>query len=327
VRFSVFSVTDHYPDGPASTGERYARLLDQIALADELGFDSFFVAEHHFDDYGIVPSPNTLLAAAAARTARIGLGVAVSVLPFRNPLLVAEEYAVLDQLSGGRLRLGVGSGYLRHEFDGFGLDPAEKRDRFDEALEVLLAAWRGEPFSYRGRYHQVNDTRIAVTPAQRPHPPLWVAILRAEAARHVGSSGRSVMLIPYATCSTVEDLGPIAAEHRAGFESAGAPGQAEVAAAFHGYVSTSPAAARAESEPWLDRYVGSRRYARKRSYDELLDAGLLLAGDPDTVAAQIAKIASFGVRHVLLLADFGAMPPEQVAASLTRFARDVIPRC
>lgn len=346
MRFSIFSVTDHYPDGSARIADRYAQLLEEIALAEDLGYDTFFLAEHHFHEYGVVPSPATLLAAAATRTRRIRLGVAVSVLPFHHPLLLAEEYAMLDQLSGGRVALGVGSGYLRHEFDGFDLGPWEKRARFDEALHVLTTAWRGEPFTFHGRYHHVTDTRIAVTPVQRPHPPLWVAILRAEAARHVGAQGRSVMLIPYATCDTADDLGPIAAGHRAGAASRQAPGcdiaplepserhivaatvgaGHEVAAALHAYVGRSARDARAECEPYLDRYVGSRLYARQRSYDELLDAGLLLAGDPDAVAARLGKIAALGVDHVLLLANFGAMPPELVAASMTAFARDVMPR-
>jgi alkanesulfonate monooxygenase SsuD/methylene tetrahydromethanopterin reductase-like flavin-dependent oxidoreductase (luciferase family) len=323
VRFSIFSVTDHYPDGRASIGDRYAQLLDEIALADDLGYHAFFLAEHHFHEYGVVPAPATVLAAAVGRTRRIGLGVAVSVLPFHDPLLVAEEYALLDQLSGGRVVLGVGSGYLQHEFDGFGIGPWEKRARFDEAVEVLTTAWRGEPFTYHGRYHHVVDTRIAVTPVQRPHPPLWVAIVRAEAARHVGAQGRSVMLIPYATCDSVADVGAIVADHRAG--AAGAAGaetaRVEVAAALHCHVGD-----RSDAEPYLDRYVGSRLFARRRGYDELLDAGLLLAGDPDTVAGQLDRVAAVGVDHVLLLADFGAMPYELVAASLTRFALEVAPR-
>jgi alkanesulfonate monooxygenase SsuD/methylene tetrahydromethanopterin reductase-like flavin-dependent oxidoreductase (luciferase family) len=98
-----------------------------------------------------------------------------------------------------------------------------------------------------------------------------------------------------------------------------------VAAALHAYVCTSADQARAESEPYLERYVESRLYARRRSYDELLDAGLLLAGDPDTVAAQVRRVAALGVDHVLLLANFGAMPFDLVAASLTRFAQEVMP--
>ncbi|HEY0638057.1 MAG TPA: LLM class flavin-dependent oxidoreductase [Pseudonocardiaceae bacterium] len=317
MRFSIFSVTDHHPGGTATIADRYAQLLNEIVLAEELGFDAVFLAEHHFSDYGVVPSPATLLGAAAARTSRIRLGTAVSVLPFHHPVVAAEEYAMLDQLSGGRVVLGVGSGYLPHEFDGFGIGPWEKRARFDEALEVLTTAWRGEPFTYHGRYHHVVDTGIAVTPVQRPHPPLWVAIVRAEAARHVGAQGRSVMLIPYATCDAVADLAPIVTDHRAGLD--GRAG--EVAAALHCFVGP-----RAECEPYLDRYVETRLYARRRSYDELLGAGLLLSGEPDDVAAQLGRVAELGVDHLLLLANFGAMPHELVARTLRRFAEEVAPR-
>lgn len=328
MRFSLFSVTDHYPDGPASIADRYAQLLDEIVLAEQLGFESVFLAEHHFHSYGVVPSPATLLGAAAARTSRIRLGVAVSVLPFHNPLLAAEEYAMLDQLSGGRVVLGVGSGYLPHEFDGFGIGPWEKRARFDEALQVMTLAWRGERFSYHGLYHHVTDTALAVTPVQQPHPPLWVAIVRAEAAQHVGAQGRSVMLIPYATCDTIAEVGSIVADHQAGLATASVPdphqagtAPAEVAAALHCHVGP-----RADAQPYLDRYVGSRLLARHRSYDQLIEAGLLLAGSPEEVATQLNRVGEQGVDHVLLLANFGAMPHELVAASLTRFAHEVLPR-
>src|SRR6266700_1155096 len=162
MRFSIFSVADHYPEEPRTIRDLYTQLLDEIELADELGFSAFFLAEHHFHEYGLVPSPPTLLGSAAGRTKQIGLGVAVSVLPFHHPLVAAEEYAMLDQLSGGRLVLGVGSGYLKHEFEGFYIGPWEKRARFDEALKILVQAWEGKPFSYHGLYHHVENARIAV---------------------------------------------------------------------------------------------------------------------------------------------------------------------
>jgi alkanesulfonate monooxygenase SsuD/methylene tetrahydromethanopterin reductase-like flavin-dependent oxidoreductase (luciferase family) len=222
VRFSIFSVTDHYPDQPRGIARFYDQLLDEVELAEELGFEAFFIAEHHFHEYGIVPCPPALLGAAVARTSRIGLGVAVAVLPFHHPMVAAEEYAVLDQLSKGRLMLGVGSGYLRHEFDGFQIDPASKRERFEEALEIILRAWSGEAVVYEGRHHRVDGARIAVTPLQRPHPPLWTAILRPEAAWHVGQQGRDIMLIPYATSASIEDLGAVIEEFGRGRASAGA---------------------------------------------------------------------------------------------------------
>jgi alkanesulfonate monooxygenase SsuD/methylene tetrahydromethanopterin reductase-like flavin-dependent oxidoreductase (luciferase family) len=323
VRFSVFSVTDHYPDQPRSIARFYGELLDQIVLAEELGFDTFFVAEHHFHQYGVVPSPPALLGAAAARTRRIGLGVAVAVLPFHHPLVAAEEYALLDQLSGGRLALGVGSGYLRHEFEGFGIDPSEKRARFEEAVDIMLRAWTGEPVTCRG-FHHLDGARIAVTPVQRPHPPLWTAILRPEAAWHVGRQGRDVMLIPYATSATIADLGEVIGEFRRGrAESGTGPGDAAVA--IHTYVADRPDQARPEAEEALDRYVRTRLYARQRSYDELEQAGLILFGDPEAVGRGVERLAALGVTHLLILANFGALAAARVRASMERFARSVMP--
>ena len=333
MRFSVFSVTDHYPDQPRTIGELYRQLLDEVELAEQLGFEAFFVAEHHFHEYGVVPSPPALLGAAAERTSQIGLGVAVSVLPFHHPLVVAEEYALLDQLTGGRLVLGVGSGYLQHEFDGFRMGPWEKRARFDEALEIMRQAWLGRPFTYHGLYHHVQNTRIAVTPVQRPHPPLWTAILRAEAAYHVGRQGQDIMLIPYATAGTVDDLGGIIAAFTRGRAEAatgagpgaGPAGRGDVAVALHTYVGERADQVRPDSEAALDRYVRSRLYARRRSYDELEAAGLILFGDPDQVVDRIRGLEALGVTHLLVLANFGALPAALVRASLERFAKSVMP--
>jgi len=324
VRFSIFSVTAHSPNQQRSIAQFYDQLLDEIVLAEELGFETFFIAEHHFHEYGIVPSPPVLLGAAAARTSRIGLGVAVSVLPFHHPMAAAEEYALLDQLSKGRLRLGVGSGYLGHEFEGFLIDPAEKRARFEEALDILLQAWSGEPVTYHGRHIRVDGARIAVTPLQRPHPPLWTAILRPEAAWHVGQQGRDIMLIPYATSATIADLGQVISEFASGRAGADAPG-GDVAVAMHTYVAGHADKARPEAEEALDRYVRTRLYARRRSYDELERAGLILFGDPEEVGRRVERLAGLGVTHLLILVNFGALQAERVRASMERFAKSVMP--
>src|SRR5207248_5414601 len=131
----------------------------------------------------------------------------------------------------------------------------EKRARFDEALEIMLLAWEGKPFFYHGLYYHVENTRIAVTPVQKPHPPLWVAILRADAAYYVGKQGRDIMLIPYATCEKIDDLREVIAEHRRGFAEVGSTGLPDVAVALHTYVSAKPERTRNEVEEALNRYV------------------------------------------------------------------------
>lgn len=319
MRYSIFSVVDHYPERPRSVGAFYRQILDEVALAERLGFDSYFLAEHHFHEYGVAPSPPVLLAAAAERTSRIGLGTAVAVLPFHEPVRLAEECAMLDQISDGRVALGVGSGYLAHEFAGFGVAPQEKRARFDEALAVLERALSGERFSHRGRYFHYEEVRLNVQPVQRPLP-LWVAILNNEAAYHVGRAGRNVMMVPYAQFDDLHQLAAVVSAYRRGRADGGHdPAGGDVAVTLHTYVAEDDATARAGADEPLKNYVESRLYARQRTLEELDGKGLVLFGGPETVARRIAAAVRAGMTHLMLLANFGAMPAEQVSGSLARF--------
>src|SRR5436190_16431327 len=119
MRMSIFSVVDHYPSRERTVARLYAELIAQAELAEQLGYDTFWLAEHHFHEYGAVPNPAVMLSAIAQRTKTLKLGTAISILTFHNPLTVAESYAMVDVLSGGRLMYGVGSGYLGHEFAGY----------------------------------------------------------------------------------------------------------------------------------------------------------------------------------------------------------------
>ncbi len=326
MRYSLFSVVDHYPTGERTIRQLYGQILNEIERAEALGYASYFVAEHHFHEYGVAPAPAVLLGAAAERTRRIGLGTAVAVLPFHEPLRMAEEYAVLDQLSNGRLVLGVGSGYLPHEFAGFGIDPAEKRERFDEALEVLETAWRGGRFTHHGRFHHYDDVALNVVPVQRP-VRMWVAILRAEAAYHIGARGRDLMMIPYASLDNLSHIEQVGAEYRRGRAEAGMSGSGgDLLIAFHTHVAGSTRAAIDEARPALDQYIATRLYARRRSLEELDERGLTLIGDPDTVAERVATAVRLGMTHMMALSNFGGMDAALVERSMTLFATEVIPR-
>ena len=327
MRFGLFSVVDHYPaELPRTVGRFYDELLEQVEAAEALGFDSFWIAEHHFHEYGAIPSPPVWLAAAARRTRRIRLGAAVVVLPFRNPLLVAEEYAMVDVLSGGRLNLGTGSGYLRHEFEGFGVDPAEKRERFDEALEVLLRAWSGERFSYTGRFHRVSNVQLNVVPVQKPRPPIWIAVLRNEAAAEVGRRGYPVMMIPYAAAEQVSELAEtVTAFRRAFVEAGGRPEDATVPFGLHTYVSDSFARATAEARAAMDRYVRTRLYARQRPYETLVERDLIAFGSPEDVVRVARRYEAAGFTDYLAMMNFGGLEHARVLGSMERLARHVLP--
>ncbi len=326
---SCFSVADHYPPETypghrRTVAQLYEQLLEECLLAEELGYEIFFVAEHHFSEYGAVPNPAVWLAAAAARTRRIKLAPAVAILPFRNPIQVAEDYAMVDQLSGGRLVMGVGSGYLAHEFQGFGVDPQAKRLLFDEGLELLCRLWSGAPVRHAGTYHGLDQVTLNVRPAGGRRPPVYIAVLREEAAYHVGRRGWNLMTVPYATVDRFEDIGRLVAAYRRGVQESGASG--DVLVALHTHVAETDAQARREAEAAFNLYVETRKYARRQTYDDIMRSGLSLMGGIATVADKLARLRAMGVDHVLALYNFGALAPELAAASLRRLACEVRPR-
>lgn len=328
MKLGVFSVVDHYPgELPRATGELYGELLEQAQAADEWGFDSFWVAEHHFHPYGAIPRPPIWMAVAAERTRRIRLGSAVVVLPFDNPLRSAEDYAMVDVLSGGRLNLGVGAGYLQHEFAGFGLDAADKRERFDEALTVLCRAWTGERFSFEGRFHRLRDVQLNVVPLQRPRPPVWVATLRAEGAARVGARGFPAMLIPYASAETVDEMARGLDAYRRAFAAAGGrPEDATAPFGFHAHCAETTAQARAEAREPMDRYVRTRLYAVQRPFETLVEQDVVAFGDPDEILRVARRYERAGFTHFLAIPNFGGLPHKQVLRSLELMARHVLPR-
>ena len=321
MRFSVFSVVDHHPSLGGSVAARYAAAVDLCLLAEALGFDTFFVAEHHFHEYGVSPDPSVLLAHLAARTRRIRLGTAIAVLPFHHPATLAERYAMLDVLSGGRLVLGVGSGYLHHEFAGFAIPAEEKRARFDESLAVLRRLLAGERVTTNSPHHRLEAVALNVLPLQQP-PPIYVAALRKEAAYYVGQ-GQPIIGVPYASVDRFAEIAPMLDDFRRGWSESGRPGKGEALLAFHSHVAPTDAAAREAVAECFARYVETRLYARRQTYDDILASELSLFGSPETVCARLQALAAIGVEHVLLLADFGALAAPVVHEGMRRFAAEV----
>jgi alkanesulfonate monooxygenase SsuD/methylene tetrahydromethanopterin reductase-like flavin-dependent oxidoreductase (luciferase family) len=326
MKFSMFSVQDHYPGLPRTLTQFYEQMREQAMLADRLGYYAFFVAEHHFHEYGVYPNPAVALAQLAAVTENIRLGPAVTILPFRNPVTVAEDYAMLDQISHGRVELGVGSGYLAHEFAGFAADPKTKRFQFDDGLALLKKALSGERFSHKGEYYAVEDLKLNVTPIQQPYPPIYVAVLRREAAYHVGKQGNKLMTVPYAACDTFEEIGPMMAEYFKGYEESGAPaGDRATVTALHTYVAESDEQAREEAAAAFDLYVETRLYAKSQVYDDILNSGLALFGSVDTVVDKLVRLHEMGVDHVAFLVNFGGLEDRLVRACMERISKKVIP--
>ncbi|HKA53441.1 MAG TPA: LLM class flavin-dependent oxidoreductase [Candidatus Binatia bacterium] len=173
--------------------ELYREQIDQIVRAEELGYDTVWLTEHHFDQDGWSPSLLPLAAGIATRTRRIRIGTFILVLPFQHALRVAEDAATIDILSDGRFDLGVGKGYRVNEFTSFGLPREQRNAMLEEGLEVIRRAWTEECFSFAGRYYQLTDVRLSPRPVQKPHPPIWIGARGKKAIERAARMGFHLM--------------------------------------------------------------------------------------------------------------------------------------
>src|SRR5947208_1641101 len=173
-------------------------MFAQMQELDALGYDDVWITEHHFHEYGgMIPDPATFLSAVATRTRRIHLGIAIVILPLHNPLKVAESYAMVDLISGGRLEFGIGRGNPP-ELEAFDVPVAEGPRRFREAWEVIEQGWSDEPIDFEGETWAFNGVRVLPKPIQRPHPTVWVAANRSDDTfRWAGEKGFHLMTLPY----------------------------------------------------------------------------------------------------------------------------------
>ena len=192
-------------------GENLPRLYDEVfeqaELAERLGFDAFFVPEHHQMPDGYMPAPLTFLAALAARTKRAELGTGIMQLPLFHPLQIAEQGAVIDNLSRGRFILGAGLGLIQKEFDAFQIPLHEAASRFTESVEILKHAWAGETFSHQGRHYQFTDVTITPRPVRKPRPPIWVGAMSRDHPQTSRTHWRRVDLRSTAQFRSDESLG------------------------------------------------------------------------------------------------------------------------
>ncbi|MFN3821316.1 MAG: LLM class flavin-dependent oxidoreductase [bacterium] len=326
VKYSLFSVSDYYSDYHSSPDHFIREMIELGVVAEEMGYDGYFNAEHHFHEYGLIPDPAVLLSAVAVKTERILLGPAVSVLPFHHPLRVAEEWALVDQISQGRLILGIGSGYLMHEFEGFMLSPAQKRARFDETLAIMKRALTGEVFSYEGEFYNLRNVRLNITPYQGRELEMPIAVLAEQAAYYIGKKGHPLMSVPYATVETIEGLKPFYESYQRGWREGGHPGRGKIYAAIHVHTGDQPAQKDDIARKHLEIYVYSRLYAKHSSYDQCLERGVVAMGTPEEVCTTLQAFINAGADHLMFIFNFGAMPFSEVVRSMERTIEEVVPQ-
>jgi alkanesulfonate monooxygenase SsuD/methylene tetrahydromethanopterin reductase-like flavin-dependent oxidoreductase (luciferase family) len=193
MRFGFMMPFQNPPRWARPYPELYHEYIDQTMLAEELGYDTIWLTEHHFDDDGWSPSLLPLAAGIATRTSRIRIGTFILILPFQHALRVAEDAATVDILSNGRLDLGVGKGYRVKEFTGFGIPREQREALLEEGLEVIRRAWTEESFSFEGKFYHLRDVRLSPRPVQQPHPPLWIGARGKKAVERAARLGYHLM--------------------------------------------------------------------------------------------------------------------------------------
>ena len=327
------------PSGRSSE-EIYARGIEQAQAAESLGFRNVWLGEHHFSTYGYLSRPLQLASYIAAKTTRLRVGTAVIVVPLHHPLLIAEEIAMLDILSGGRADVGLGRGYQRYEFERLGLELDSGSQRWDESLDILLKAFEGEPFSYHGTLFRIPETSIYPKPVQKPRPPIWITAQSQYSIEAAVKRGLNVLTGGFGV--PVERL----AEFGRFFKNVVAETQPAtrplVGVQRAVYVTKDPADAReaAEQARWNMRVTLSLRNNYERvengnaipipaksepSIDELLDR-YLIVGTPDTCVRQIRRVQELvGISHFNCSFWFGDMDQARVLRSMELFSREVMP--
>lgn len=177
----------------------YARAMDRIAIMDESGYHAVWLAEHHFSTYSVCPSINMMGVHVAARTRNLRIGTAVSLAAFYHPLRLAEEIALLDVLSGGRVNWGAGRGFDPTEFRAFGVAPEESAERFLEAVDIVRGAWQDGPLTFHGKYWDFDRIEVLPKPLQKPEPPVWVAATSPESIERAAGRGHTILMDPHAS--------------------------------------------------------------------------------------------------------------------------------
>ena len=353
MKFGLFTIVPWHESRTQEQALKEA--MEQIELADQLGIDEVWLGEHRFSRHGLLSGIWTFLGQVAARTKHIRIGTAVIVLPLHNPILVAEEAAMLDVMSGGRLDFGIGAGYQRQEFEGIGVDIHESRERFQEAIDVIIKAWTEDKLTYHGKYTNVDDVWVLPKPLQKPHPPLFQAVSTSPASVEFAAS-RQIQVIAGGPTDILGQAPQVIKLWREKMEQFG-HAHAHIDPPMSKSIYVAPTMEEAEQDPvGLDdfssrvlRSVGSNgttiglpmdkdgnippgyeawanRDSDRNRPDDLGHAGLPpLRGTPEVVIERLKQTQEAGINHVFGAFGFPGLPHEKVMRSIEMFATQMMP--
>jgi alkanesulfonate monooxygenase SsuD/methylene tetrahydromethanopterin reductase-like flavin-dependent oxidoreductase (luciferase family) len=331
MKFGIFIFGDNHPELGRSNLRYYQEVLTIADWAEELGFHSFWLGEHHFYWYGTCVSPPMLIAALGQRTKEIRLGPAVSVLPLHHPLLVAEEYALADNLCGGRLNFAIGSGFSPVEYKTFGMSMEEARERYWESFDLIVKAWTQEEFSHQGKYYQIENGSLYMKPLQKPMPPTWIAASSDETLIRAGELGLPIMGIPFVRSSSISEVKQKNDLFMESYVRAGHQKTPDVMVALHVYLHQSEDEAVQSARPCFERIVDylkkyRRPGARVPDFDTIKKDQLALFTTSDEACAIFREYEKIGVTHIICMVNFGGVPMPDVRRTLELMSKEIFPR-
>jgi alkanesulfonate monooxygenase SsuD/methylene tetrahydromethanopterin reductase-like flavin-dependent oxidoreductase (luciferase family) len=329
-----FGVFDHMDDAGRGLARQYEERLQLAEACEKARFHAYHVAEHHGTPHGIASSPNLFLAAMAQRTTELRLGPLVMLLNFYHPLRAFEEIAMLDQISGGRVEFGIGRGGSPVELGFFGVEAAEAQGRYLESTDVVVQAMAGGTLNYHGRYFDLQDVPISLSPVQLPHPPLWVGAMQPETAMWAAEHDVNIACV-----GGVDRVRPITGAYRARWKALAKP---EAVMPFLGMVrqiviAETDREARALAAPayqrWFDTFTELSRQrglplppALPATFEQAGESGFSIAGTADTVRKVLtAQASDAGINYLLCQIAFGSLPFEASLRTASAIASEIIP--
>ncbi len=337
LRFGIVHDFRCPPGGEIPMPQVYAETFEQVELAEDLGLELCWFTEHHFIADGYLPNFVPVAAAAAARTSKIRFSTDICLMPFRDPVRLAEDLAILDNISNGRMELGAGMGYATHEFAGFGIPLSRRVSLTEEAIEILQLAWRREPFSFAGKRYQYSDLRVTPDPVQEGGPPLWIAATSKPGA--LRAARYDTHLLPQGPRSAVLD--PWQEELRA----TGRDPEEKRVGIIRGVFVTDDverewtpvaAAEKVRRDVYIDIIKASADHkdavAKRKESDgprepQPLNPLVWTVGDVDHCVAELTElITDHGVTDIVTWGGPPGLAPSVMNASLERMANEVIPR-
>jgi flavin-dependent trigonelline monooxygenase, oxygenase component len=345
LRFGLYAELQTPPAKPHA--ELYRELMRQMEHADAVGFDVYSIIEHHFfQEFSISANPLALICAVAQRTRRLRFRVALHTLPLANPMRLAGEIAAADIICDGRLETGLGRGHA-WLFERSGVDLAESRGRFDEAVEILLRAWTEDNFSHEGRYYRFKDLTVVPKPLQKPHPPLYTGGTSLGTYEMAGTRGWGMFLPPLLPFQAMEPCinAYVTAAHKAGQRPnivyirpvylGDDPRQIEdeVKPALHNFLAFN--ASPVKGLPPRDELVakgygfyasGALESLTRLTYQDIVEQEIGFIGTPEQVVGQIRRLrAQCPIAELAIVANFGGLEDWKVMKTQELFARHVMP--